>query len=88
MLIQHATRENQDIGIVDFIKERKDVIGENQQRALQVHNVVMIPMVNGSAIGKRALVRSIFITHRLGNIYLPINIFSPMCSPVFHVVLV
>jgi hypothetical protein len=67
--------------------EQKDVIGKNQQRALQVHNVVMIAMVIGSVIGKRVLVRSIFITHRLGNIYLPINIFSPMYSLVFHVVL-
>jgi hypothetical protein len=60
-LIQHVMRANQDIGIVNFIKERKDVIVRNRQQTLQVHNVVTIMMVDGLLTGEKELVHSISI---------------------------
>jgi hypothetical protein len=60
-LIQHVMRANQDIGIVNFIKERKDAIVRNRQQTLQVHNVVTIMMVDGLLTGEKELVHSISI---------------------------
>jgi hypothetical protein len=88
MPIPHVMRAKWVIGIVDFIKEQKDVIVRNWQRVLQVHNVVMTAMVNGSSIGERELVHSMSTILKLGEISLPINIFSPMFSPICHVVMV
>jgi hypothetical protein len=60
-LIQHVMRANQDIGIVNFIMERKDAIVRNRQQTLQVHNVVTITMVDGLLTGEKELVHSISI---------------------------
>jgi hypothetical protein len=61
ILIQHVMRASQDIGIVNFIKERKDVIVRNRQQTLQVHSVVTIMMVDGLLTGEKELVHSISI---------------------------